>query len=338
MKRETAGSVEKTQQTEVAKRPKRPKKIKEQREKIELKGRANAPHTIADALRATEKFLGPNLTWELRREFKALESKIPKFRAQLPKLADVIKSIAQKGGVDKINHFLKENGFSIRLKDPGNEMAISAASVLKMPVTWHNSHEAVKKTISIRSRISDRWKEVPAVTMINVKDIYEIPNHDHPIVRLKTNSNDTVYITKYDKPPPKDSMGLHQLASKWQKQIKPSAKKTIGSVPKYNGEVTFPMVDFQRSGDITELLGASPKEKGLVVIDQAKYEHILKMNEKGAVAKAASALMLKLRGGGGGPIPVHIDGPFMVWFERKGIIPFTAYITENDMKAPKDLK
>ena len=70
-------------------------------------------------------------------------------------------------------------------------------------------------------------------------------------------------------------------------------------------------------------------------IAQALYQHRLRMNEVGARAQAAAALGMSR--GISMEEPVMINGPFIVWFEKDGVIPFSAHITEEHMKKPGNL-
>lgn len=95
------------------------------------------------------------------------------------------------------------------------------------------------------------------------------------------------------------------------------------------------MVDFEKSGDITEIIGAETSgEDGMpAIVSQAKYQHRLRMNEVGARAEAAAAIATTR--GIDRSKPVEINGPFIVWFEKDGVITFSARISEEHMKAPK---
>lgn len=286
------------------------------------KSKANAPHTIADALLASEKFLGANRKWEFPPNGKLFEKALPSLKAQLPKLADVLESKAQQGGVDEVNRFLKEKGFDIQLEDMGGNYDVYTASVLDMNVRWKNPGKAIKM------RLEDSEKEIDAVSMKELQSVFESAEHNHPIIQVETSKDETVCMTRFEGTVPQDSTSLFRLVYKLSRSKKPATG--------YKG-ARFPMVDFNDSGDIEELIGTrtmgedgSPAE-----ISQALYQHRLRMNEIGARAQAAAALGMSR--GISMDQPVVIDGSFLIWFEKGGVIPFSAHITEEHMKKPESL-
>jgi hypothetical protein len=61
-----------------------------------MESRANAPHTIADVLKATEEFLGKDLEWDMNQSGESLQNAIPTLNNELSKLSDLLKSTAQQ--------------------------------------------------------------------------------------------------------------------------------------------------------------------------------------------------------------------------------------------------
>jgi hypothetical protein len=121
------------------------------------------------------------------------------------------------------------------------------------------------------------------------------------------------------------------MVSDWQSNLTYNNKQEVWPQWYYSGKVEFPMVDYNRSWNIHELLWGSPEIEPLTIIDEALYQHILQINEKGAMAKAVWAAQMTRWFGNQ---PVIIDGAFVVWFERDWVIPFSAYISPEDMKNP----
>ncbi len=181
---------------------------------------------------------------------------------------------------------------------------------------------------------------MPAVKMKKVAS-YTITGHNHPIIKLQTEMEGTgnqsgfgakkgpcVYITRFDGEVPKGASGLYQKTTEWMREI--------GQAQSKEADVTIPQIDYQKSGDITELLqGSTVGQDGLpAVIGQAKFEHILKMNEKGFLAQAAAAIMLSRGMDINTRKEIKIDGPFIMWVEQGTVSAFSAYISEKDMKDP----
>ena len=298
---------------------------REQKESPGTEGsKANAPHVVADALRASEEFLGKDRNWTFPADGKLFEKALPSLKAQLPEIADVLESKAQQGGLNEVNKFLRDKGFTIQLEGNMGPFDIAAASILDMNVRWKEKGTAVTLTLS------DTQKSVDAVSMAAVKEVYKSPDAANPIIEVETNTGDQVFMTKYEGEIPKDSTSLFRLVTKI------SRGKQVAEG--YKG-ARFPMVDFNDSGDIKELLGArtTAADGDPAEISQAIYQHRLRMNEVGARAQAAAAVLMSKGIDFNAPRPVVIDGSFLVWFERNGVIPFSAHITEKHMKKPENL-
>ncbi len=330
---EVPGDVDTEGQTPKAQKPL--EEIEASREAVLKKeSSANAPHTIADAMQLFEQTVGEG-EWTLPNG-EALAQNYETLRSELPNLSDLMQNKVAVGSPDAVNAFLEENEFDIRLEDQNMEGAVYTASVLDIRVKWDKrlAGKAGKMNVYKKnpdgSYDYDNKREVDSVDMTVPKEnILSVEGHEYEIVKLDTQGDNTVYMTRYDGVPPQGAVALQGLVSTWMDDVKPST----GS---YTGKVEFPMVDFNKEGDIMELQqGDYITDEGYpYIVAEAKYQHILKINELGAIAKAASALTSMPRGLGG-PKSVDINGNFLVWFERDGIIPFSAYISEKDMKAPQ---
>ena len=92
------------------------------------------------------------------------------------------------------------------------------------------------------------------------------------------------------------------------------------------------MVDLTKSGEMKSLIGAVTvgKDGKPVIIAQAKFEYQLQMDEFGATAQAAAMAASR----GLGPMRAQINGPYIVWFEKEGTVPFASYVDVPDMKRP----
>lgn len=298
---------------------------KESSEVIKTSGSiANAPHTVAAALCAADEYLGSGRKWEFGRDGQAFAGRLDGLNRELPSVSDLLQSIAGKGpaGVKAVNEFLQKKGFSIQLVESTDRNGLYVASVLDEKVSWKFKGDAAKL------KLKDDEREVDAVSMPWVRSVLKAPGHENPIVQIETQGRDKVFMTKYDKPIPQDTSSLNELVKDLSKSMQPAEG--------YKG-VTFPMVDFNNQGDMKELIGAHTvgTDGQPAVVAQAKYQHRLRMNEVGARAEAAAAMGMPR--GISMEKPVKIDGPFIVWFERDGVIPFAARITKDHMKRPANL-
>ena len=109
-------------------------------------------------------------------------------------------------------------------------------------------------------------------------------------------------------------------------------------LPEFGGLV-FPMVDLNQQSDVSWILNMQTytDDRTACSISQAVQQTILKMNEKGAHAKSAFAVVETL----GAAIPKEtpdmiIDAPFLVWFMRPLLNKplFVGYIATEDWKNP----
>lgn len=290
---------------------------------------ANAPHVVASVLKATEEFAGPNRQWTFNNPTgQAFASSLPELREQLPSLDKYIKSDAGLGpqGQKEVNQFLKENGFDIQLTGQMRPIDIAAASVLDIAVTWAEEGTAGEVTLE------KSQKKVPGVFMDDIKTAYRVSGHNHPIVSVDTNDGVQVFMTRYDGRFSDSPTAISDWCLRMDQSLEHARREAIRGV-------SFPMVDYNEQGDIPWLINAtSEDERGLTMwIMEAKFQNRLRMNEKGARAQAAVATAVGR--GSGGPPWVKINGPFVVWFKtEEGIIPFSAYITEEAMKRPAGLE
>ena len=298
------------------------------------KSHSNAPHAIADAFNAMNKFIDwDNTIWEMPNtpKWQALENEMERLKREIPKISELLKSKAQKWGVDEINKFLKEQGFSIEL-EPITSNDLAAASVLNMPVKW--KYEWEKSTMSLRDKeweVLKGYEDVDSVRM-DIEDIYKVPGHNNPIIKIPTSNWEYVCMTRYDDAPSQWSIGINIIAERLNSQLTEKNKKTVWQGKEYSSTVNFPMIDYEKHWDMIDVLWAQTTDKNgnILEIGQAKYQHILKMNENWATAKAAAAIatfrsIILIKN-------ADIDGPFIIWFEKDWVIPFSAYISQEYMK------
>lgn len=273
---------------------------------------ANAPHAIASALNWLKSLMWWNVTVETPNK-KNFGEELDKLNNELPALKKYIESKASTNVTD-VNVFLKNKGIDLELKDQWDWLY--SASVLDVKVDW--------ETPWTKSQLNIDKREIDAVKMKNVN--FYNSKHEHPIIEINTKSWEKVFMTKYDWPLAKNSIGIYKLVKNISENKNISGQK----------EVIFPMVDFQDKWDIEELKWwslSNNKEKANIA--EAKYFHRFRMNEKWARAQAAAATSVARSIANE---PYKIDWPFLVWIETKNWeIPFAAKIWINDMKNPGSL-
>jgi len=288
---------------------------------------SNAPHTIAGALKAADELLGQHGSWRLPRGEK-LEVVLPQLTSELSELSEIMIFKAGLGlaGVKEVNKFLLDNKFTIQLAESGF-VELAAASILDLQGRWPGKYNPKR----IENHVLASGNIVPAIRLKGVKG-YFMDNHNHPVISLQTEMDHDlgpiVFITRYEGELSDGASALFDLTSQWQREIaaRPDYDKFL--------EVTIPMIHLHLSGDIEELLDGHTED---LIITQALFEHILKMNEAGFRARAA-AVFAATRSLRPRTEPYAIDGPFIAWVEtQSGINAFSAYVVEKDMRDPGNL-
>ena len=253
---------------------------------------------------------------------------------KLPKIGNYVSAVAQKGGVDKINKFLEENGFSIRLSPSGSSDSISSAAAVDVRVTWEQP--GTRADIAL----TERGTNVAGVQIANPVAFYSAKNHAAPVVELKTSGKERFFITRFEKKlSAEDPFAATDAAAELSKGL-----TKLGTVAYPNG-VMFPMADCNSRSSMDFLTGMAIKDaKGQAYpITQALFESRFRLNEFGARGQAAAAVYATISE----PLALIIDGPYLAWFEiengdSKGknestIIPFAILVLEDDMREPQNL-
>lgn len=286
-----------------------------------MMSRTSATYPIVGAIKIAEQILGPDRQWSVLndQQKKFLADYFSICRTEIAKIPE-IESLASKSA-EEINAFLCKRGFDIRL-DPFDANEFGTASVLNVLVEW--LQEGKKTALRAKS-----GREFPAVKLASDFLVFSSNVHRHPVACLATKSStDRVFITVAEKP--LDGFDLPEAAMRISQSLDyPSARYE---------SLTFPMVDLDQKVDISWLKGMATQDAaGLpweiaMAFQQTKF----KMNEKGARAKSAVAIMMRTLSI---PQRMVIDEPFLVWIERQGLSRplFVGYITEDDWKDPGSL-
>ncbi|OGY42527.1 MAG: hypothetical protein A2Y82_04155 [Candidatus Buchananbacteria bacterium RBG_13_36_9] len=270
-------------------------------------------YTLMAALLKAEDILGKDRKWQDKNPSQ--EKLVSRFLPFMPE-ARTIKEIESISGrsAKQINDFLAKHDFSIMLKDfAPNEFGVAA--VLDLLVKWL----AAGKKVQIKGADKKQYPGVYLKEGVRILNAYG--NHNGPIARIRTKSDDEVFMTMIDKVP--DGLDLIEFASKLISQFH------------YNDDhegLHFPMIDFKNQPDISWLLGlATTDSTGRHAwISQAKQETKLRMNEIGARVQDAVALGV-MRGISRPKTPLIINRPFLCIFTRPGLkMPLAVFHLEPD--------
>jgi len=269
---------------------------------------------ILGCLRAAEDFLCRAVQWDAVSDE---QTQFLELFLEHIKDVDSLDCLERKADVDvePINKWLQERGFSIQLNPVADGFAV--ASILDVLVKWLN--EAQKVSIH-----SDKG-EFPGVKLKEGVAAYRQPElHPHPVVKIRTQSDDIVCITIAD------TMPDDPFALNWKVEQLRNVQRPFG----VEG-VMFPMVNYDRMVDISWIEGMKIKpgdgDDGFY-ISQALQQTKFKMNEIGARAQSAVAMTFRCCAVAAPNPWVVIDRPFVLWIERPGVqMPLFAGVFAEDV-------
>ena len=287
------------------------------------------PLTIIGAMAEVDGILGPGRQWNPVNKQQELFIKqfFEPYRADVGKIAE-IECIASLSS-EKVDQFLRERGFGSNTKNLSNgELGI--AGIMDCTVKWTRKGSNViietpdkKKYKGVRISEGGIW-------------FYRSDDHNHPIVCLRTKTEDKVFMTMLDEEEVEEVPGKYMLYKKVKKIM-----RDIDYCDDFDG-LKFPKVDLDQQAGMDWLFGINTiSSRG----DPAKIKYIyqrnrLRMNEFGARFQsevrgviAYTAVMKERK-------PDHIiDKPFLCWIQREGLdIPlYVAYVAKEDWKDPGSL-
>ena len=236
-----------------------------------------------------------------------------------------IESIADTNN-EKINDWLKERGFQIKL-GPFGPGGFGVASVLDLLGQW-----AIKgKSWSLQDEDGKYHK---GIKMNNYgKNFYRVKDDPNFIIEIETKESDRVFLMMADKVP----AGLELL------DYIETIQKEMKTAPfEYDGFI-FPKIDLDEETVlewILDLRFETPKgTEPFYVISQALQQTKLKMNELGFRVKSAVALGILAGAAPKKLEPYVINRPFLMWITRPGLSKplFIAYLNKDVWKDPENL-
>lgn len=226
---------------------------------------------------------------------------------------DELESIADEH--KQVNAWLQERGLELPLTSSFDAFAV--ASVLNILLSW----------LYKGSKTSITGADNTAYTGVHIKDGVIVGHapalHPHPVVRVSTQSGDTVCMSMIDDAP-KGFEGLFLKAADLER-----VKATSHS---YQG-VCFPMIDLDIQPDISWMEGM--QVGGDYRIECAIQQTRFRMNEEGAKTESTAAATICRAMAR----PHILDRPFLLWIQRDGMkFPvFAALLCEDVWKEPKPL-
>lgn len=257
----------------------------------------------------------------LDKDFRGLRSQVAAIARR-----DYFFSKSQRGGpVDKVNYFLKEeHGFDIQLTplDP-DPTALAVGVVMKVDLEWSVPGGAGKV------RLDDNT-EVPAAVMpANGVEFFSSKlMGDEPIVGLTTTNGEKVYLARIKGSVKNDHVDAYLKAKELSKDKAP-----------YSGDAYagayIPMVDFDSGPQDADVPLTNVCDGNGFCIQEFKIQYKYKMNhlkariEVGAGATGVTRSIMR------GPVPYRITGPYLMWMEVDGSIPYAMLVNKDSMKEPR---
>ena len=245
-------------------------------------------------------------------------------KGDIPQIKE-IESIADVDN-EKINEWLKERGFQIKLS-PFGPGGFGVASALDLLGQW-----AIKgKEWSVET---EEGKYYPGIRMTNYgKKFYRVQENPNFIIEIETKASDKVFLMMADEVP--EGLEFLDYIEQIQKEM-----KTVSF--EYDGFI-FPKIDLDEETLlewIIDLRFETPKGmEPFYVISQALQQTKLKMNEEGFRVKSAVALEILAGAAPKRTEPYVINKPFLMWIVRPGLSKplFIGYLSKDVWKDPKNL-
>ena len=295
-------------------------------ENLTTKTQTLVVYPISSAIRQAELFLKDvdsiTTTNDWQTEFMDYVHAVCK--EEIPQIKE-IESIADINH-EKINEWLKERGFQIKL-GPFGPGGFGVASVLDLLGQW-----AIKgKKWSVETEEGEYY---PGIKMGNYgKKFYRVKDNPDFIIEIETKDGDLVYLMMSDAVP--EGLDILYHIDQIQKEKKEAPFE-------YDGFI-FPKIDLDEETVlewIIDLQFETPRAPiPFYVVAQALQQTKLKMNELGFRVKSAVAMGILAGAAPKRTEPYVINKPFLMWIVRPGLSKplFMAYLNKDVWKDPENL-
>jgi hypothetical protein len=219
----------------------------------------------------------------------------------------------------ELNDFLLEKGFSAMFREFDPRSGFGVAAVLDKLVKWFSGDAKEVKIQSGRKKLHGF-----ALPRSDV-EIYDVAGISGKLLKLKTKSKDNPWIFLGDD----DSLdNLEMVGQSF------DIMNRRRSVARGFAGAQVPMVDLDLDPDIGFLTGLSSGDWSLV---SAQQKFKMRMNEKGARVKVATAIAVYRSCNIPMEVPFVVDKPFYCWWTQEGLenMPMaTSFIDYDCMKKP----
>jgi hypothetical protein len=227
-----------------------------------------------------------------------------------------------------INNWLADNGFSLRCPEIKPD-GFGVASFVKMLVNWLNEGE--------KSRVASNDVDYPAVYFKgNTGAKIRLHDSEWGVTCLPTKESNTKVFCAMILGEENTDYNYNAISEEKLLDIAESLENNY-----HNGEFIFknvylPMIDMNIEVNQEWMAGM---RNDVWLVESCVQQFILKLNEKGAIAKSAAVMSIGAAAMVMQEIPLVFDKPFLLWFSRDGVT-FPAFLVvcgQDCWKEPKDL-
>ena len=290
---------------------------------------ATSPMTTVAALKVAERVLGPNRIWEATNDtqLRWLEKVFYPGIRDLDRVPEIVAN-ATLNIADHIA-FLRKHGWQAQLTDPLPKDGIATAAVLDILVEWAKAGE-------------DSFIRIPggqhfaAFELKDEKDTGIVTVYAHRsmvghVCELATNSEDVVFLMESERPPVSvlDLMSLVDRMTDTRQLTRTDCNA-----------VAIPKVDLASKQSLDWIPGicTTAENEHQYFVSQAMQQATLKMNEKGARARAADEMVITRSIARSG-LMLTIDKPFLFAIKRRDVAKpiFCAYVDHDSWNDPGNL-
>lgn len=288
-----------------------------------------SPITTVAALKVADQILGPHRIWGATNDMQLrwLE------KVFYPSLRDLerVPEIVANATTDIAEHvaFLAKHGWQALLKDPLPKDGIATAAVLDVLVEWAKAGE--DSSIRIPGGQHFAAFELKDMKDTGIVTVYAHRSMVGHVCELATKSEDVVFLMESERPPV-SVLDLMDLVDR----MMDTSKLTRTD---YNA-VAIPKVDLasKQSLDWIPGIGTTAENGHRYFVSQAMQQATLKMNEKGARARAADEMVIT-RSMTRSELMLTIDKPFLFAIKRRDVTKpiFCAYVDHDSWNDPGNL-
>lgn len=221
---------------------------------------------------------------------------------------------------NELNQIAKENGFNIQLQ-PFGPLEFGSLAIFDVIIKW------LKNGISSTLDFDNEVYKAVRIENLHVFNVYKLNDeiYRNPVVEIKTQNNDRVYMTIADEK--FNGFSLLRKINELSDAIGYSKNHHDICKSVHYDSVIFPFVELNQQVDISWI---KDMYSNGCTISQALQQTKFKMDENGA--RVQSAVMVSMLKSIAIPKELKIDKPFYIWIERENCsIPiFAGYIDSSD--------